>query len=148
MNETRIAAFWKSLLLRIVAILAATNLLVFAGFLVVRLNEPTNLLFGATVFVVWFYSITLVLGGRSAISSLFPYRNVYALVAYYCGVASIVPLVGLLFCIPAVVFGRLGLKAWRRHPRFKGRFHAWFGILAGVSAVPISAIVYWILNYG
>src|SRR5262245_38413569 len=41
----------------------------------------------------------------SALSTLIPYKNVPALTSYYLGVFSIIPLVGLLLGIAAVVLG-------------------------------------------
>ena len=58
-----------------------------------------------------------------------PYKNMPALIAYYCGVLSIIP------CFPigivAVVLGIMGLKRAKQHPEVKGKAHAWIGIIAG-----------------
>ena len=60
---------------------------------------------------------------------LIPYKNVPALIGYYCGVFSIIP----CFCIglAGLVLGILGLRKVARHPEVKGTVHAWIGILAG-----------------
>lgn len=69
--------------------------------------------------------------GDDAISSIIPYRNVYALVAYYLGVFSVIPCFGFLIGIPALVLGIIGLKHAGKHPEAKGKVHAWVGIILG-----------------
>ena len=42
-----------------------------------------------------------------------------------------VPCIGLLLGIPAVVLGTIGLSKRREDPRVKGAVHAWVGIVLG-----------------
>ena len=58
-----------------------------------------------------------------------PYKNVPALIGYYLGVFSILPLFPI--GIAALVLGILGLRKRRRHPEVKGAVHAWIGIVGG-----------------
>ena len=60
-----------------------------------------------------------------------PYKNPKALIAYYLGIVSGLPLIGLPFGIAAFVLGILGLKARKRNPVIKGSAHAWIGIGCG-----------------
>jgi hypothetical protein len=64
-----------------------------------------------------------------ATGGIIPYKNAYALIAYYCGVFAVIP------CFPiglvGLVLGILGLKHANLHPQSKGRVHAWIGIIAG-----------------
>tara|TARA_B100000929_G_C15142268_1_gene295112 strand:- start:76 stop:369 length:294 start_codon:yes stop_codon:yes gene_type:complete len=60
-----------------------------------------------------------------------PYKNPCALTAYYLGVSSLLPLIGLPLGIAAFVFGLLGLKKRKENPAIKGRVHAWIGIVGG-----------------
>ena len=60
---------------------------------------------------------------------LIPYKNVPALIGYYCGVFSIIPC--FLIGFAGLVLGILGLRKVARHPEVKGTVHAWIGILAG-----------------
>ena len=62
---------------------------------------------------------------------LIPYRNAPALVAYYLGIFSLVPVAGLLPAVPAFVLGIIGLKKQKRQPEVKGGVHAWVGIILG-----------------
>ena len=64
-----------------------------------------------------------------ATGGLIPYKNAQALIAYYCGVFSIIPC--FIIGIVALVLGIRGLKFAKQHPEAKGRAHAWIGILAG-----------------
>lgn len=61
-----------------------------------------------------------------------PYKNPRALIAYYLGILSGLPLIGLPFGIAAVVLGIQGLRAKRRNPIVKGSVHAGIGIGCGL----------------
>jgi hypothetical protein len=67
--------------------------------------------------------------GDGALSSVIPYKNVPALIGYYCGVFAIIP------CAPiglaGLILGIIGLKRAKEHPEAKGKVHAWIGIIAG-----------------
>ncbi|MFN0055958.1 MAG: hypothetical protein ACKV0T_27755 [Planctomycetales bacterium] len=60
---------------------------------------------------------------------LIPYKNMPALMAYYCGVFSVIPCFPL--GIAAFVLGIMGLKKAKAEPRVRGQTHAWIGILVG-----------------
>ena len=60
-----------------------------------------------------------------------PYKNARALAAYYLGVFSVIPPVGALLGIPALVLGILGLRFRSRKPEAGGSVHAWVGIILG-----------------
>jgi hypothetical protein len=64
-------------------------------------------------------------------SGMIPTRNSAALTAYYLGIFSFIPFLGILLGIPAFFLGRAGLKAVRERPEIKGTTHAWIGIIAG-----------------
>jgi phage FluMu protein Com len=66
-----------------------------------------------------------------AISTLIPYRNGRALAAYYFGVFSLIPILGLLLGPTALVLGILGLRYVSAHPTAKGTGHAIAGIVLG-----------------
>jgi hypothetical protein len=69
--------------------------------------------------------------GNSGINVLIPYKNPLALVAYYLGVFSVIPFIGIILGITAFVLGILGLRFRRRNPAAGGAVHAWIGIVAG-----------------
>lgn len=60
-----------------------------------------------------------------------PYKNPHALIAYYLGLFSLLPLLGLFLAIPAFVLGIIGLKKRNANPAIKGSVHAWIGIVMG-----------------
>lgn len=64
-----------------------------------------------------------------ATGGVVPYKNAPALIAYYCGVFSVIP------CFPigiaGLVLGVMGLRYANDHPTAKGKVHAWIGIVAG-----------------
>jgi hypothetical protein len=62
---------------------------------------------------------------------IIPYKNPKALIAYYCGVFSLMPCLGIGPGIAGVILGILGLKHRRLHPETKGSVHAWIGIILG-----------------
>jgi len=67
----------------------------------------------------------------NALATMVPYKNVPALVAYYLGVFSAIPCIGLFLGIAAFILGFKGLKVSKERPEAKGRVHAWIGILVG-----------------
>lgn len=66
-----------------------------------------------------------------AMGGLFPYKNTAALIAYYCGVFSLIPFLGIFVGVPGVVLGIVGLRQHRANPAIKGAVHAWIGIVLG-----------------
>jgi hypothetical protein len=68
---------------------------------------------------------------ENPVSVLVPYKNPQALTAYYLGVFSLIPCLGLLLGIGAVICGVLGLKFLKRNPGAHGLAHAWIGIGLG-----------------
>lgn len=67
----------------------------------------------------------------ATIASIIPYKNPPALVSYYLGVFSLVPFVGIVLGIAAVILGLIGLRAARANPASGGKVHAWIGIVLG-----------------
>ncbi len=62
---------------------------------------------------------------------LIPYKNPHALIAYYLGLFSLFPCLGLLLAIPAFVLGIMGLRRAKQNPVIKGTVHAWIGVIMG-----------------
>jgi hypothetical protein len=60
-----------------------------------------------------------------------PYKNPHALIAYYLGILSGLPIIGLPLGIAAFISGIRGLKARRENPVIKGNVHAGIGIGCG-----------------
>ncbi|MBL7043980.1 MAG: protein kinase [Pirellulaceae bacterium] len=60
-----------------------------------------------------------------------PYKNPQALISYYLGILSGVPIIGLPLGIAAFILGVRGLKARREYPVIKGSVHAGIGIGCG-----------------
>ena len=65
------------------------------------------------------------------LGGLIPYRNAQALWAYYLGIFSFIPCVGIPLGITALILGLRGLKYARLHPEARGTGHAWAGIILG-----------------
>ena len=70
-------------------------------------------------------------GEGDSTGGLIPYKNPKALLAYYLGIVSGLPLIGFPIAIAAFVFGILGLRDRKRNPVIKGSVHAWIGIGCG-----------------
>ena len=66
-----------------------------------------------------------------ATGGLIPYKNPHALIAYYLGLFSLFPCLGLLLAIPALILGIMGLKRYKANPIIRGSVHAWIGIVMG-----------------
>jgi hypothetical protein len=62
---------------------------------------------------------------------LIPYKNPKALIAYYLGILSGLPLIGLPLGVASFVLGIRGLQDRKKNPIIKGSVHAWIGIGCG-----------------
>jgi len=62
---------------------------------------------------------------------IIPYKNPKALIAYYLGIFSGLPMIGLPLGIAAFVLGIMGLRDRKRNPAIKGSIHAGIGIGCG-----------------
>lgn len=70
-------------------------------------------------------------GDGDATGGVIPYKNMPALLAYYLGLFSLFPCLGLFLAIPAFVLGIMGLRKRKENPAVKGAVHAWIGIVMG-----------------
>lgn len=66
-----------------------------------------------------------------ATGGLIPYKNPPALTAYYLGLFSLFPVLGIGLAVPALILGLKGLRNSKEHPEVKGQVHAWIGIVMG-----------------
>ncbi len=72
-----------------------------------------------------------VVADDGTLGGLIPYKNSQALISYYLGVFSLIPCLGILTGIAALILGIRGLKFADLHPQAKGKGHAWAGIILG-----------------
>jgi hypothetical protein len=75
---------------------------------------------------------------ESPASALIPYKNPPALIGYYLAVFSLVPVLGVLAGIPAVICGIVGWRRRLRDPRVRGLAHAIIAVVLG----SITTLVY------
>jgi membrane-associated protease RseP (regulator of RpoE activity) len=68
---------------------------------------------------------------RDATGGLIPYKNAPALISYYLGVFSLIPILGLPLGIGAVVLAFFGFAKRRANPNVSGLAHAWVGLVLG-----------------
>jgi hypothetical protein len=66
-----------------------------------------------------------------ATGGLIPYKNAKALTAYYLGVFSLIPCLGIILGPIAIILGFLGLAHAKKHPEARGQAHAIVGIVLG-----------------
>jgi hypothetical protein len=66
---------------------------------------------------------------------LIPYKNPLALAAYYCGFFALVPVIGFILAVVAIVLGILGLQYASANRKAKGAAHAITGVVLGVVAL-------------
>jgi hypothetical protein len=66
-----------------------------------------------------------------ATGGVIPYKNPKALIAYYLGILSGLPVIGLPIGIAAFTLGIMGLNARKQNPAIKGSLHAAIGIGCG-----------------
>lgn len=86
-----------------------------------------------------------------ALSTLIPYHNPRALASYYLGVLALIPVLGVLLAIAAIILGILGLQYRSAYPEAKGTAHAILGIVLGIASLffcqPLYGIFYWLLRH-
>lgn len=70
-------------------------------------------------------------GKGDATGGVIPYKNGQALAAYYCGVFSLIPGIGLILGLIALILGILGIRKASQQPEVKGTAHAIVGIVLG-----------------
>jgi hypothetical protein len=70
-------------------------------------------------------------GRADPVAALIPYKNGYALTAYYLAVFSLIPILGMPLGLAALVLGIFGLRKAKENPEIKGTVHAWIGIILG-----------------
>jgi hypothetical protein len=74
------------------------------------------------------------------VQTVVPYKNPLALIAYYCGIFTLVPVAGLVVGPVSVLLGVLGYRHGLRHPSAKGTGHAVAGIVFGVIGFIINVV--------
>lgn len=75
------------------------------------------------------------------VSTIIPYKNAAALAAYYLGLFSCFPILGLPLAIAALVLGIMGLRNVGRNPQMKGTVHAWVGLICGTIGLLINGFL-------
>jgi len=68
---------------------------------------------------------------EEVVSTVIPYKNPKALIAYYLGIFGLIPCLGLILGPAAIVLGIMGLRYKATYPRAKGTAHAIVGIVLG-----------------
>ena len=79
--------------------------------------------------------------GSDAIATLIPYKNKCALIGYYLGIVSLLPVIGLPLAIAALILGILGLKHKKKHPEAHGTAHAIVAIIGGILGLIINFVL-------
>lgn len=77
------------------------------------------------------------------IQTLIPTKNKPALLSYYFGIAGLVPILGLLFSILAIVYGKKGLKIYSTNPTPGAKGHSITGMVLGI--IQLIAFVLFVL---
>jgi hypothetical protein len=77
--------------------------------------------------------------------AVIPIHNTPALVGYYLGVASLIPVIGFATALPAVVCGIFGLIKSIKNPAAAGKGHAISAIVMGTLAPPLWVALFFIV---
>jgi hypothetical protein len=79
-----------------------------------------------------------------ATGGVIPYKNPPALIAYYCGLFSLLACAIPIFLplpIVALVLGIKGLRKAKAEPHVRGKVHAWIGIVFGLVCTIVGTIM-------
>jgi hypothetical protein len=74
----------------------------------------------------------VVYQGPDAVETFIPYKNPKGLLAYYLGLFSIIPCLGLVLGPAGIILGFMGLSHSRAHPEARGAGHAIAGLVLGI----------------
>ena len=77
---------------------------------------------------------------------IIPTGNPSALIGYYLGVASLIPLVGILTGLPAIILGGVGISKAKANSSAGGMGHAITAIVLGLIGVLVQVGIF--LFYG
>lgn len=77
------------------------------------------------------------------LSKVIPYKNKPALMAYYIGVFSFIPVACFILGPIAFILGVFGLIKARNNPKAHGMGHAIFGIILGLASPPLWVILWY-----
>lgn len=77
--------------------------------------------------------------------ALIPTGNPMALVGYYLGVGSLIPVLGAVLSLPAVICGIIGVVKANSNPQAAGMGHAITAIVLGLFGQLIWVALYFIL---
>lgn len=82
-----------------------------------------------------------------ATGGIIPYKNPPALIGYYVGIASLIPVVGLVAGPIAVVLGITGLIRRAKQPAIRGAAHAWVAMIVGGGSfiVQLTFTILWLV---
>jgi len=69
------------------------------------------------------------------LSMVLPAKNPYSLWAYYCGVFSFMPFIGIPLAIIAVATGVMGIYRFKTTPGAKGILHSSGGLVLGLLSI-------------
>ncbi|OGS57992.1 MAG: hypothetical protein A3J79_09540 [Elusimicrobia bacterium RIFOXYB2_FULL_62_6] len=77
----------------------------------------------------------------NTLGGLIPLNNKKALLAYYFGIFSLIPCLGIPLGVAALVLGLKGLAFADANPEAKGKGHAWTGIILGGGCALVNLLV-------
>jgi hypothetical protein len=72
---------------------------------------------------------------KDFVGVMIPTGNKPALIAYYVAYGALIPCLGLIAAVVAIVYGIKGIRLERRYPEVRGGLHAWFGVVFSVLCV-------------
>lgn len=76
-----------------------------------------------------------------ATGGVIPYKNAPALVGYYAGIGSLIPVLGFVVGPVAVVLGIIGLQRRAAQPAVRGAVHAWVAIILGAGSFFVHLVI-------
>jgi hypothetical protein len=77
--------------------------------------------------------------------ALIPGKNPAALVGYYLGVGCLLPLIGMLLSLPALICGVIGAVKAKSNPEAKGMGHAIAAIVLSIVGPLLWVVLFFVL---
>jgi hypothetical protein len=79
-------------------------------------------------------------GAENVLQAIVPTSNPKALLAYYCGIFGLIPVLGFILGPLALLFGILGLRSSSRNRKVRGAGHAIAGVILGPLGLVLSIV--------
>jgi hypothetical protein len=78
---------------------------------------------------------------------IIPEKNPISMIAYYLGIFSLIPCLGAVLSLPAIICGIIGMVNANKQPEIGGKGHAITGIVLGIVGQVVWILIWMVFNF-